>query len=97
MSSRNTNTSRSTRSTRTTTRTDRVVHDATSGIYRNERKLKRIGMGIRRGDTRHGDYSSVVVWSWGTNKNPSQRFVLTLAEARSLHNFLSQELEVRAR
>ena len=93
MSSRN-----NTPTTRRSTRNPRTrVFDATQGVYRNARKLKRIGMEIRRGDTRHGDYSSVVVWRKSTNTEPSQRFVLTLAEARSLHNFLSQELEVRAR
>lgn len=96
MSSRNTNSTRS--STRTSTGVSkREVFDPKDGVYRNERRLKRIGMGIRRGDTRHGDYSSVVVWSRRDGKTPSQRFVLTLAEARSLHNFLEQELSVRAR
>ena len=93
MSSRNTNSTRT--STRTSTK--REVFDPKNGVYRSERKLKRIGMGIRRGDTRHGDYSSVVVWSRRDGKTPSQRFVLTLAEARSLQNFLEQELTVRAR
>jgi hypothetical protein len=93
MSSRNT-----TPSTRRSTRNPtRRAFDATKGVYRSERKLKRIGMGIRRGDTRHGDYSGVVVWSRGTKEDPSQRFVLTLAEARSLQNFLEQELAVLAR
>jgi hypothetical protein len=93
MSSRNT-----TPSTRRSTRSPSArVFDPTQGVYRNARKLKRIGMEIRRGDTRHGDYSSVVVWSRRSNDTPAQRFVLTLAEARSLHNFLTQELEVRAR
>jgi hypothetical protein len=93
MSSRNT-----TPSTRRSTRNPRRrVFDATKGVYQSERQLKRIGMGIRRGDTRHGDYSNVVVWNRGTKTKPSQRFVLTLAEARSLQNFLEQELAVLAR
>jgi hypothetical protein len=93
MSSRN-NTPSTRRSSRNPTRR---AHDARTGVYRNARKLKRIGMEIRRGDTRHGDYSSVTVWSRGTNDSPSQRFVLTLAEARSLQNFLDSELSVLAR
>lgn len=103
MSNRNSNnTKRTTRNNRTdrstsTRNTRRDVYDATSGIYRSERKLKRIGMGIRRGDTRHGDYSNVVVWKWSDGKEKSQRFVMTLAEARAFKSFLDRELTTLAR
>ena len=104
MSSRNSNSTRSTRSTskRTVTGRDpkRTVFDPANyetRVYRNERKLNTIGVGIRRGDTRHGDYSQVVVWRWAKDNNPSQRFTMTLAEARSLKSFLDRELEIRAR
>jgi len=86
------------RSTNTNSRsTRRNVHDASQGIYRSERKLKRIGMGIRRGDTRHGDYSNVVVWKWSSDNEKSQRFVMTLAEARAFKSFLDRELNTLAR
>ena len=95
---RSTRNTRTTRTTSTTTRNDRRdVYDASEGIYRSERKLKRIGMGIRRGDTRHGDYSNVVVWKWSDGKEKSQRFVMTLAEARAFKSFLDRELTVLAR
>jgi hypothetical protein len=94
---RNTNT-RTDRSTSTPSRnTRRDVYDSSQGIYRSERKLKRIGMGIRRGDTRHGDYSNVVVWKWSDGKEKSQRFVMTLAEARAFKSFLDRELTTLAR
>ncbi len=67
------------------------------GVYKSERKLKRIGMGIRRGDTRHGDYSNVVLWKPTDADGPSRRFVMTLSEARAFKAFLDRELEVRAR
>lgn len=99
---RKTTNTRSTRSTRTTNVVDdnRVVFDPSeyeNRIYRKERRLKTIGVGIRRGDTRHGDYSRVVVWRWATDEKPSQRFTMSLAEARSLKSFLDRELQVRAR
>ncbi len=103
MSDRNTN-NRSNRSVRpTSTRTPkRVVEtfdpaDYDGGVYKSERKLKRIGMGIRRGDTRHGDYSNVVLWKPKDEEGPSRRFVMTLSEARAFKAFLDRELEVRAR
>jgi hypothetical protein len=104
--STNTNSNRSTRKTARTNRTtrssntDRTVFDPTeydNRIYRKERRLKTIGVGIRRGDTRHGDYSRVVVWRWATDDAPSQRFTMSLSEARSLKSFLDRELQVRAR
>lgn len=106
MSSRNSKSNRSSRSTsRTNTRStgrdpNRTVFDPTdydTGVYRRERKLKRIGMGIRRGDTRHGDYSNVVLWKPTDSEGPSRRFVMTLAEARSFKAFLDRELAIRAR
>jgi len=109
MSKRNSTNTNSNRSTRKTTRTnrttrsshtDRVVFDPAeydNRIYRKERRLKTIGVGIRRGDTRHGDYSRVVVWRWATKDAPSQRFTMSLSEARSLKSFLDRELQVRAR
>lgn len=94
-------TTRTNRSTRTrNTDQDRDVFDPSqyeTRIYRKERRLKTIGVGIRRGDTRHGDYSRVVVWRWATDENPSQRFTMSLSEARSLKSFLDRELQVRAR
>ena len=107
MSSRNTNNNRSNRTANTTrptsTRTQkRQVEvfdpaDYDGGVYKSERKLKRIGMGIRRGDTRHGDYSNVVLWKPRDEDGPSRRFVMTLSEARAFKAFLDRELEVRAR
>lgn len=102
MSSRNTKSTRSTRNTKRTTGRDpsRTVFDPSEhdrGVYKVERKLKRIGMGIRRGDTRHGDYSNVVLWKPKDAQGDSRRFTLTLSEARSLQAFLNRELEIRAR
>ena len=107
MSDRNTNTNtRSNRSnssrpavTRTPKRQVEVFDPAEydGGVYKSERKLKRIGMGIRRGDTRHGDYSNVVLWKPMDQDGPSRRFVMTLSEARAFKAFLDRELEVRAR
>jgi hypothetical protein len=109
MSKRN-NTTNSTRTTRSTSNTsssrnvrsnsDVQVFDPAEydrGVYKRERKLKRIGMGIRRGDTRHGDYSNVVLWKPTDSDGPSRRFVMTLSEARAFKAFLDRELEVRAR
>lgn len=102
MSSRNTKSTRSTRSTKNTTGRDpnRTIFDPSDydkGVYRVERKLKRIGMGIRRGDTRRGDYSNVVLWKPKDSNGESRRFTMTLAEARAFKAFLDRELEVRAR
>ena len=95
MSSRN---SKSTsKTTRKSTRKARPVFDATQGVYRKERTLSRVGMGIRRGDTRHGGTSQVVVWKYTDSDGPSNRFVLSLSEARSLKSFLDAELAVLAR
>ena len=86
-------------STRTTRRNVEVFDpaDYDRGVYKRERKLKRIGMGIRRGDTRHGDYSNVVLWKPTDSDGPSRRFVMTLSEARAFKAFLDRELETRAR
>lgn len=81
--------------TRTTTRS--VYNVSKSGPYKRERKLQRIGMGIRRGDTRHGGTSSVVLWKPTDNEGPSRRFVMTLAEARAFRAFLERELDTLAR
>jgi hypothetical protein len=93
MSNRN---SKSTR--RSSTRNARPVYNVTEkGVYRRERKLSRIGMGIRRGDTRHGDYSNVVLWKPTDSDGPSRRFVMSLAEARAFKAFLDRELSTLAR
>lgn len=103
MSARNTNTRSNRSNNNTVTRTPKrqvEVFDPTEydgGVYKSERKLKRIGMGIRRGDTRHGDYSNVVLWKPKDEEGPSRRFVMTLSEARAFKAFLDRELEVRAR
>lgn len=113
MSTRNntTNSTRNTRSTSNSSRTNRSNRDVRTnsdvqvfdpadhdrGVYKRERKLKRIGMGIRRGDTRHGDYSNVVLWKPTDSDGPSRRFVMTLSEARAFKAFLDRELETRAR
>jgi len=89
-----------TNSTRNTSRNTVQVFDPADydrGVYKRERKLKRIGMGIRRGDTRHGDYSNVVLWKPTDSDGPSRRFVMTLSEARAFKAFLDRELETRAR
>lgn len=73
-----------------------VYNVAKRGTYRREHRTQNMGMGFRRGDTRHGGNSSVVVWERdfpGENKV----FVMTLAEARSLHAFLDRELRTLAR
>lgn len=95
---KNSNSSRPT-TTRTMKKAPEVFDpaDYDKGIYKSERKLKRIGMGIRRGDTRHGDYSNVVLWKPKDEEGPSKRFVMTLAEARAFKAFLDRELEMRAR
>lgn len=105
MSDRNTNTrsNRQNSNRPTVTRTPKrqvEVFDPSEydgGVYKSERKLKRIGMGIRRGDTRHGDYSNVVLWKPKDQDGPSRRFVMTLSEARAFKAFLDRELETRAR
>jgi hypothetical protein len=80
-----------------TNNTRRVYNVTKNGVYRRERKLTRIGMGIRRGDTRHGDYSNVVLWKPADKDGTARRFVMTLAEARAFKAFLDRELEYRAR
>lgn len=92
---RSNSSNRTTRSTRDVQVFDPADHDR--GVYKRERKLKRIGMGIRRGDTRHGDYSNVVLWKPTDTDGPSRRFVMTLSEARAFKAFLDRELETRAR
>lgn len=87
--------SKTRRSTSNTTKTERTVFDPSkyeNRVYQRRHQLKRFGMRIRRGDTRHGDYSNVVVW-----KGKSRRFEMSLAEARAFKAFLDRELEVRAR
>lgn len=75
--------------------TNRKVYNVTkNGPYRRERKLTRIGMGIRRGDTRHGGFSGVELW---TTSNGDKRFTMTLAEARAFRAFLERELKTLAR
>lgn len=61
--------------------------------YERLHELKDLSFGIRRGDTRHGDYSAVVV----ADRRGDVSFEMTLAEARSFKAFLERELEVRAR
>lgn len=81
-----------------TTRSPRNVYSVTkNGPYKRERKLRRIGMGIRRGDTRHGGTSAVVLWKPEDENGPSRRFVMTLAEARAFRAFLERELQTLAR
>jgi len=76
----------------------RNVYNVTkNGPYKRERKLSRIGMGIRRGDTRHGGTSNVVLWKPADEAGPARRFVLTLAEARAFRAFLERELQTLAR
>jgi hypothetical protein len=83
---------------RSSNRNTRPVYNVTEkGVYKRERKLSRIGMGIRRGDTRHGDYSNVVLWKPTDSDGPSRRFVMSLAEARAFKAFLDRELSVLAR
>ena len=78
--------------------TNRNVYNVTkNGPYKRERKLSRIGMGIRRGDTRHGGYSGVVLWKPTDSSGPSRRFTMTLAEARAFRAFLERELATLAR
>lgn len=83
---------------RSSNRNSRPVYNVTEkGVYKRERKLSRIGMGIRRGDTRHGDFSNVVLWKPTDADGPSRRFVMSLAEARAFKAFLERELSVLAR
>lgn len=83
---------------RSSNRNSRPVYNvAEKGVYKRERKLSRIGMGIRRGDTRHGDFSNVVLWKPTDADGPSRRFVMSLAEARAFKAFLERELSVLAR
>ena len=75
--------------------TNRKVYNVTKkGPYNRERELSRIGMRIRRGDTRHGGYSGVELW---TTTNGDNRFSMTLAEARAFRAFLDRELKTLAR
>jgi hypothetical protein len=75
----------------------RVYSVSKSGPYKRDRKLRRIGMGIRRGDTRHGGFSGVILWQSKQKTGKSRSFVLTLAEARALKAFLERELQTLAR
>lgn len=93
MSNRNSNSTR-----RSSARSTRPVYNVTeNGTYKQERRLSRIGMGIRRGDTRHGGTSNVVLWKPTDSDGPSRRFVMSLAEARAFKAFLDRELQVLAR
>lgn len=93
MSNRNSNSTR-----RSSTRSTRPVYNvAEKGTYKQERRLSRIGMGIRRGDTRHGGTSNVVLWKPTDSDGPSRRFVMSLAEARAFKAFLDRELQTLAR
>jgi hypothetical protein len=69
--------------------------DHENGTLVNTHRISRIGMGIRREDTRHGGTS--LVYLWKPKKGKSRRFTLSLAEARSLKAFLDRELEIKAR
>ena len=75
----------------------RVYNVTKRGPYKRDRKLNRIGMGIRRGDTRHGGFSGVILWQSKKNTGKSRSFVMTLAEARALKAFLERELQTLAR
>lgn len=75
----------------------RVYNVTKSGPYKRVRKLSRIGMGIRREDTRHGGTSSVTLWKPADNNGPARRFEMTLSEARALRAFLERELQTLAR
>ena len=105
MSSRNSNRKSSRNASnrnarRATVVVDREVFDPAEydrGVYRREHRIKRIGMGIRRGDTRHGDYSNVVLWKPTDSTGPSRRFVMSLSEARAFKAFLDRELSTLAR
>jgi hypothetical protein len=96
MSSRKTNTRRNTNTTRKVTReVEREVFDPSQhdgGVYERQHRTRYVGMRIRRGDTRHGDTSNVVLW-----RNGSRRLKLSLAEARAFKAFLDRELNVMAR
>lgn len=77
---------------------NRNVYNVTkNGPYKRERKLSRIGMGIRRGDTRHGGTSEVVLWKPTDANGPSRRFTMSLSEARAFRAFLERELQTLAR
>ena len=78
--------------------TRRNVYNVTkNGNYRREHRIANMGMGFRRGDTRHGGKSSVVIWERDFPQGENKVFVMTLAEARSLHAFLDRELRTLAR
>lgn len=81
-----------------TKRTRRNVYNvAKNGTYRREHRTQSLGMSIRRGDTRHGGKSSVVVWERDYPTGTNKVLVMTLAEARSLRSFLERELRTLAR
>ena len=75
----------------------REVFDPKFGVYRKEHFLPNMGVKIRRGDTRHGDYSEIRIWNWSNDEKDSQTVSLSLSEARALKAFLDRELEVLAR
>lgn len=97
MSNRNSSRSSSARRSRSTTGSRGVYNVSRNGPYKREHRLNRIGMGIRRGDTRHGGTSNVVLWKPTDAAGPARRFVLTLSEARALKAFLERELQMLAR
>lgn len=67
--------------------------DYENGVYENMHSTKNITMGIRRGDTRHGDYSNISI----RRNSGVEQMCLTLSEARSLKAFLDRELQIKAR
>jgi hypothetical protein len=83
--------------TNNTNNNRRVYNVSKHGPYKRDRKLARIGMGIRRGDTRHGGFSGLILWQSKNKTGRSRSFVLTLAEARALKSFLERELKTLAR
>lgn len=83
---------RNSKSTRRSTR--QVYNVSENGTYNREHRLSRIGMKIRRGDTRHGGTSNVVLWD---RASAPKAFVMSLAEARAFKAFLDRELSVLAR
>lgn len=95
---RNTSTRNTTRRPSTSTRTRQVFDPSEyDGAYNSSRTLSRIGMSIRREDTRHGGESRVSIYRRSGRDRAGYRFDLTLAEARSLKTFLDRELKMRAR
>jgi hypothetical protein len=82
----------------TTKKNRRNVYNVSkNGSYRREHRIAGMGMGLRRGDTRHGGKSSLVIWERDFPAGENKVFVMSLAEARSLYAFLERELRTLAR